>query len=288
MQKCIDLVILQSRGTPSRLRPHIESCFSARLQTSHQEHEWLKINRKTKLSEVSGKVYSSCAFPARLIEVWHAVSFALLDSVNVLLIGVVVALGIMLPKKRSFARTAGLLIAGDWLGVLGLCLIVLLAFDGLGDVVGRFLQSPLFGMGLILVGLASLVLTWRSRPGDNAALVAKVLDPLLNPSRATVVVGVVLGVIQSATSVPFYAGLAAISAGGFSALERYLGLIGYATLALSLPALSAFFVALVRARPNSRAGRAFEWMRERPTLMAKAAGYLVAVLLTAIGAAAFV
>ena len=219
---------------------------------------------------------------------FHAVSFALLDSVNVLLIGVVVALGVMLPREGRYRGTAGLLIAGDWLGVFGLSLVVLLVFDGLGDVVARFLESPAFGIVLIAVGLASLVATWRAKPGGNSAMVDRVPKPLLSPSRATVLVGVVLGAIQSATSAPFYAGLAAISAGGFGVVERYLGLVGYASLALSLPALSAVFVGLVRARPDSSAGRAFAWMRARPTLMARCAGYLVAVLLTGMGVLALV
>lgn len=223
-----------------------------------------------------------------LSPVFHAISFALLDSVNVLLIGVIVALGIMLPPAGRYGRIAGLLIAGDWLGVLVLCFIVLLAFDGLGDVVAAFLESPAFGIVLVAVGLVLLVLTFRSRPGANTELINRILDPLLNPSRATLLVGLLLGIVQSATSVPFYAGLAAISAGGFAVAQRYLGLVGYASLALSLPIAAALFVGLVRKSPHSAAGRAFAWMRARPTLMTKVAGYLVAVLLTSLGAAALV
>ena len=47
----------------------------------------------------------------------HAVSFALLDSVNALLIGILVAIGIILPRGK-YRRIAALVVVGDWVGVL--------------------------------------------------------------------------------------------------------------------------------------------------------------------------
>ena len=47
----------------------------------------------------------------------HAVSFALLDSVNALLIGILVAIGIILPRGK-YRRIAALVVIGDWVGVL--------------------------------------------------------------------------------------------------------------------------------------------------------------------------
>lgn len=215
----------------------------------------------------------------------QAVSFGLLDSLNALLIGAIVALGVMLPRTAPYRRIVTLLVAGDWLGVFVLSLITMLVFDGLGDLVQRALESPAFGIALIATGVLSLILTLRGGDGESP-LVNRILAPLQAPSLKTVVVGFVLGVVQSATSVPFFTGLAYLSAGDYPAVVRYVGLIVYASLALSLPALSAVFVGLVRAYPYSPFGRAFEWMRTRRGLMVKLAGYIVAVALTVFGVVA--
>ena len=53
-----------------------------------------------------------------------ALQLAFVDSVNLLLIGVIVAVGIAVPRGNGrYAKTTSLLIAGDWLGVAGLCLL---------------------------------------------------------------------------------------------------------------------------------------------------------------------
>ena len=211
----------------------------------------------------------------------NALTYAFLDSINVLLIAVVVALGMMLPAGR-YRRITPLLVFGDWLGVAVLALAVLVVFDGLGDQVAALVESPLFGVLLIITGLATAVLTFRG--GDSSALVEKILAPLRTPSIMTVATGFVLGAIQSVTSVPFFAGLAVLSAGGLPVVERYLGLILYASVALSLPTLVAIAVGIVRHRPNSWLGRFFAAARDNQAKVSRGAGYLVAVLLILIGA----
>lgn len=214
---------------------------------------------------------------------FQAVSFALLDSLNALLIGVIVALGVMLPRTGRYRRIVILLIAGDWLGVLLLALVTLLIFDGLGDLVQRALESPIFGLLLIAAGVITLILTARNSGNGDSALVRRLLGPLRTPSAKTAGVGFLLGVIQSATSLPFFIGLGYLSTSGYGPEVRYLGLIVYASLALSLPAISAFFVGMVRAYPYSPFGRAFEYLRTRQELMVKLAGYFVGVALTLFG-----
>src|SRR5699024_2101997 len=113
----------------------------------------------------------------------HALTYAFVDSINVLLIGVVVAIGMMLPAGR-YRRVAPLLVFGDWLGVAVLALAVLVVFDGLGDQVSTLVESPLFGVLLILTGVATAVLTWRG--GDSSGLIERILAPLRTPSVLTV------------------------------------------------------------------------------------------------------
>lgn len=246
----------------------------------HPTLSWLK-------SQDTASILMTSRFSLRIgkdgVPVLHAVSFALLDSLNALLIGVIVALGVMLPRNGAYRRIATLLVIGDWIGVFLLSLLTMLVFDGLGDVVERALESPIFGILLIATGLLTLLLTLRGSGGGENKLIGRLLGPLQTPSIKTAVVGFILGLAQSATSVPFFVGLGFLSAGDYDATIRYGGLIVYASLALSLPAISAVFVGMVRAYPYSPFGRAFEAMRERKELMVKLAGYLVAVALTIFG-----
>lgn len=212
----------------------------------------------------------------------HAVAFALADSVNGLLIGVVVALGIMLPRG-TYRRVTPLLIAGDWTGVFSLAVLTMFVLDSLRDWVKLLEGSPILGWALVIIGLATVVLTWRSRPGEANALVDRILVPLRRPSPLTFATGFVLGVAQSITSAPFFIGLFHLAAGEFTSAVRYGGLVIYATLALSLPAVSAAFVGIVRSYPESPAGLLFIRARENKEQVAKAGGYLVAVFLIVMG-----
>ena len=121
------------------------------------------------------------------------------------------------------------------------------------------------------------------RGGDNSALTQKIMRPLHTPGVATVLTGVVLGLIQSATSMPFYGGLVLLSAAGVDAQVRYATIPLYATVALSLPTLAAFAVGWVRAKPDSAAARGFDWARAHPDQVTSAATWSVAVLLIVLG-----
>lgn len=212
-----------------------------------------------------------------------ALQLAFVDSVNLLLIGVIVAVGIVAPAlNRRYAKTVALLIAGDWLGVASLALLMLVIFDGLGPAVQHFVEGPVFGWLLVATGAVTGVLAIRG--GDNSALTARIMRPLDTPGPLTVVTGLILGLVQSATSVPFYGGLAVLSASGIEPAVRYAAIPLYASVALSLPTLSALLVGWVRVKPNSAAGRAFSWARTHPQAVTLAATWAVAALLIALGA----
>lgn len=213
---------------------------------------------------------------------FSAVAFGFADSVNALLIAVIVAIGIMLPRGR-YRKVAALLILGDWLGVWLLALAVMALFNGLQDLVQAALASPWFGILLIAVGVATIFLTWRAKSGEDNRIVEMMLKFLREPSVWTVLAGFVLGFIQSLTSVPFYSGIAVLSVGDYSPLIKYGGMFFYACIALSLPTLVAVLVGVVRLYPLSLPGRGFQWARENPETVSKAGGYLVAVFLILLG-----
>lgn len=212
----------------------------------------------------------------------HALTLALMDSVNLLLIGVLSAMAVMLPvRNRLFSRTASVLILGDWCGVFGLAVVVMRVLDGVGDPIKEFAQSPIFGMILIAAGVLIAALSFTG--GSNSQLTQRLLRPLHRPSLSTWLTGFVLGVVQSATSVPFYGGLVVLSASGISEFERYAGLFLYASVALSLPTLSALALGLARHRPRSRMGSLIVYARSHPERVARGASLVVAVVLAALG-----
>lgn len=216
----------------------------------------------------------------------YVLSFALADTVNFLLIGVLIAVGVAQPVRDRggrYAAIATLLVFGDWLGVLVLALMTMLLFDGLGDLVATLVESPVFGILLVLTGVVSAVLAWRSKGDGSSAVVDRIMKPLRTPSVATLATGFVLGFVQSVTSVPFFGGIAVMSAGDFALVTRYLGMIAYAAVALSLPFLCALVIGYIRMHPYSAAGRGFAWMRDNQAGVARGGGYVVAVFLILLG-----
>lgn len=213
----------------------------------------------------------------------HAVSFALADSINVLLIGVLFAVGVMHPKPARYGKIAAVLVLGDWLGVLLLSAVTMLLFDSINEVVHTVLESPALGLLLIALGVLSLVVAWRGG-GDSSVMVARLAKPLQKAGLSTFTSGMVLGLVQSATSLPFFVGLGYLSTGGFSLEVRYLGLFAYATLALSLPMLLGVMIGVVLKFPNSVLGRGIASLRTQEESVTRYAGYVIAVLLIGLGA----
>ena len=211
----------------------------------------------------------------------YAVSFALIDSLNVLLIGVLFAAAVLHARKPTYGKVATLLIAGDWFGVFILSLFTMLVFDGIGDLVQRFLHSPILGVLLIATGLLSAVLTFRG--GDPTPMIQRVSAPLQTASRKTFFTGMSLGLIQSVTSIPFFVGLAYLSDSGLATWSRYLGVVMYASLALCLPALFGLLIGFIRRHPDSPVALFIERLGTHKDATIAASGYVVAVVLILLG-----
>ncbi len=96
----------------------------------------------------------------------HAVIYAFGDSVNALLIGILVAIGIILPRGK-YRKVAPLIVAGDWLGVLVASLAVLFIFVGIREQIVAALESPITGIVLIAVGVLIGFGAWRSKGESN-------------------------------------------------------------------------------------------------------------------------
>lgn len=214
----------------------------------------------------------------------NALGFAMLDSVNLLLIGVIVALGVML-QFGVYRRVVSLLVFGSWFGFLIAAVLVFLLFDAIGDPIIRLVESALFGILLIATGVVTGILTLRSGgDGEPSALQQRLLGPLKVASPKTIGMGVALGIAQSLTSVPFLGGLAVLTVQVPSVGMQALGLVLYATVALSLSFLVAVAVGVIRHQPESFLGRMFTKARENQATVTRVASGLVSVMLIVIGA----
>ena len=182
----------------------------------------------------------------------HAVSFALLDSVNALLIGILVAIGIISPRGK-YRRIAALVVVGDWVGVLVAAAVVMFFLLGVKDQIEAILSSPIAGWVLVAVGIAVAIGSWRSK-GQPNALVNRLLEPLRTPSLITALIGFVMGVVQSLTSVPFYYGLMHLATEDISPAVQYGGLVWYASLAPCLPSVAYLSLWCARIPSRRRAG----------------------------------
>ena len=205
----------------------------------------------------------------------YAVSYAFMDSINVLSIAVIVALGVLLPAGM-YKKVTPLLVAGNWSGVFALALLVTVVFSGFGELMQKILDSAAFGV-ITLLG------TWISK-GKPPAVVGRLLGGLQRPSPMTFWTGFGLGVVQSATSVPFFAGLIVLAALHPAPATLGAGVVLYASIALSLPIIAAVLVGWVRIAPNSPIGRLFTKGSHNTEFLSKAAGYSVGVLLIVLGA----
>lgn len=211
----------------------------------------------------------------------QAVSFALIDSINVLLIGILVAVAVLVPAQGPYAKVATLLLIGDWIGVFFAALPTFWLFNAIQDSVQVVLGSPIFGVVLIVAGLLGVIFTWHS--GGSNSVGAKILGPLRMPGWKTIVTGTVLGVVQSLTSVPFYGGLAYLATIDLRYSLDIVALALYASLAISLPVLCALGLAMVRQFPESPVGRGFVWLRLHSQFAGKISGYGVGLILVIIG-----
>ena len=212
----------------------------------------------------------------------YAVSYAFMDSINVLSIAVIVALGVLLPAGM-YKKVTPLLVAGNWSGVFALALLGTVVFSGFGELMQKILDSAAFGLTLMAVGVITLLGTWISK-GKPPAVVGRLLGGLQRPSPMTFWTGFGLGVVQSATSVPFFAGLIVLAALHPAPATLGAGVVLYASIALSLPIIAAVLVGWVRIAPNSPIGRLFTKGSHNTEFLSKAAGYSVGVLLIVLGA----
>ena len=212
---------------------------------------------------------------------FHAVSYALLDSINVLLIGVLFAVAVLHTRTGRYGKIASLLVAGDWTGVFLLAAVTYVVFGNVEEQVRHVLESPYFAMVLIGIGVLSAVLTFRG--GDPTDLINRLARPLQWPTIRTFTSGMALGAIQSVTSLPFFAGVAFLTTTDLSAAGKLSALFLYACLALSLPAVSGLILWLVLKKPESALAQFIEGLRTKKEALVKSAGYVVAAILILMG-----
>ncbi len=175
--------------------------------------------------------------------VLSVVAFAAVDSINVLLIAVLVTLR-LLSGRAAYRRSALSLFAGHWIAILLLASVIIAFFGRAAGLVAGILESPLFGWFFVVLGVVGLALIFRGSDMYGAArrVVAFTVGSRWNAFRA----GFVLGLGQSVTSAPFFGGLMVLNGIHLDLVTLAAALGMYATVALSVPALFGGLLAFGR------------------------------------------
>lgn len=163
-------------------------------------------------------------------------SFAIVDSINVLLIAVLFIVRVDSKQARKrIIPSSWLLIASDFTGVLFAAALVSLLIRGAGWDLRPILDSAWFGVIFVALGLVAARSAVR---GDSSVRLAKAFSAYVTGSPGnTILLGVSLGVVQSLTSGPFWGGLVVISASVDVVVAMVVTLVFYSMVALLVPVI---------------------------------------------------
>lgn len=176
--------------------------------------------------------------------------FALLDALDVLLVGVTTAVVYDARLRRRSPVTGGLsFIAGVFVVTTTFGLLTVLGLGYLTDLLDFELTPAIryrgaLALGIILIAVAAIPVSERKPPAWAAKFRGQ---PWL-----LAVIGVVIGLAQAPTAVPYLAGLALISAHQPLPAAWPLIIVAYCLLALVLPLL--LLLLATRKAPWARRG----------------------------------
>ena len=179
------------------------------------------------------------------------VGFAVLDSLDVLVVGITAAISVQARvSRRSPFRAGSAFLAGIFTATSLFGLLTVLGIDFVTGLFDFTLTPAVRYRTQVIVGVALLALAFvRSRPRPTPAWATRLGSNLWIVGLA----GAVIGLVQGPTGVPYLAGLAMLSAHEPRPAWWPAIVIVYCTIALLPPVLVLFLAS--RTSPRSR--RAF-------------------------------
>lgn len=198
---------------------------------------------------------------------------AAIDSVNMLAFAVIAGLWLSLrDKKGTFAPRAAQFTGGAFLGILGLAMLSVWVIGSNQDLVRRLWDNPIAAIVAGVIGIVLLVLGLRvsaspraersaatladsRREGYEDAAVDALEEAIAEESPIPKSVmrsiglfgtGIMLGIIQSGTSVPFAGGVVIISFAETSLVQQIVEILVFALVAIAPSALLIAVLSKVR------------------------------------------
>lgn len=175
--------------------------------------------------------------------------FAILDSLDILLIGVTAAVALDARLRRTSPLKSGLaFIAGVFTATTVFGILAILGIDFLSNLVDFDLTPVIRYRGQLIVGVAFLVLaSVRSTNRPPPAWIAR----FRSSSSFLYSTGVAIGIVQAPTAVPYLAGLAMLSARSPLPSFWIVIVVAYCLIAL-LPPMVVLALSLGRSRSARR------------------------------------
>lgn len=167
----------------------------------------------------------------------------LADSFN-LLLWIVIFLG---KYQGTRNRILTLAVVGDWLGICIAALAVSLIVRISGWTPPHLGENPL--LGIVLCILAAFAFFTRNKGTSVWGLANKLTKSCFSSFIAALGMGIVLGVVQSVTSVPFIGGVLSLLAEG-NGLTLVVSMGLYSLIAISSSLLVLVFLAQKKVMAN--------------------------------------
>lgn len=182
--------------------------------------------------------------------------YALIDSVNLLLIGVIL-LSRLYRSLRDKIRWISLsILFGDLAGIMmaGMVALSVVRYTDL-DPQG-ILNSPFFGYSLIAVGLLGLSAVKSKR---LASSVSRSVQFVGKRRLNSILFSVTVGAVQSLTSIPFWGGILEIEAFPEGTLNPFALLALYSLMATFAVALVTLYSLVAKSKGAVSASRVISW-----------------------------
>ncbi|GAB3597877.1 hypothetical protein GCM10027580_28080 [Corynebacterium faecale] len=182
--------------------------------------------------------------------------YALIDSVNLLLIGVVLLSRLFSDLRNKISWISISILFGDFVGIVLAGLIAFTVVNRTGLNAQEILESPIFGGALIAVGLLGLI---AARSSHLVSSVYKSIRFVGKRKLNAILFAVFTGLVQSLTSIPFWGGILEMNGFNLANVNSLAVLVVYSLMATFAVALVVFYSLVVKSEKTVNTAKIISW-----------------------------
>ena len=182
--------------------------------------------------------------------------YALIDSVNLLLIGVVLLSRLFSDLRNKISWISTSILFGDFVGIVLAGLIAFTVVNRTGLNAQEILESPFFGGALIAVGLFGLI---AARSSHLVSSVYKSIRFVGKRKLNAILFAVFTSLAQSLTSIPFWGGILEMNGFNLANVNSLAVLGAYSLMATFAVALVVFYSLIVKSKRTVNTAKIISW-----------------------------